>query len=142
MALGDSRRASGAAMVDSRRAIDKAMIERRTGKSVVEDINALAAPPRQKRSLPRIEPVGSLPARRGSGVYSPPPSTSAGGGIAGPLLEKTKVVEGVTLPDREYWPSGLLSSDGLFVLPSIKTLNLIDANDEEVQIQLAAQAGV
>lgn len=134
-------RGTGAQMAQRRRAIDNAMIERRTGKQVVADVNSLnKAEPRQKL-LPETTPVGSLPPLIGVGPWNGPGVASPGGGIASPLLESATLVDGVVTPDREYWPGGLLSSDGLFVLPSIKTLNLIDANGAEVQIQLAAPAG-
>lgn len=136
--MSASRAATGQA---SRNAAGQAMIEQRTGKAVAADINRLARPQRSRKTLSPIQPVGALPASQGRGVYKPPAATGTGG-IASPLVELTAVVNGVTVPAREYWPGGLLSSDGLFVLPSIKTLNLTDANGAAVEIQLAAPAGL
>jgi len=48
---------------------------------------------------------------------------------------------GKTVPKREYWPGGLTSSDGLFIFPAIKTLNMTDANSAKVQFQLADPNG-
>lgn len=141
-AMEASRRAIGDAMASSRRAGGDAMTERRTGKSVADDVNALVNPPRQSKPLPRVDPVGALPARVGTGNYTPPPAGGGtGGGIASPLVEQTKVVEGKTVPDRAYYSAGMRSSDGLFVLPAIQTLQLTDANGEPVQIQLANPEG-
>lgn len=149
-AMESSRRTSGDAMESSRRASGAAMVERRTGKSVAEDVNALVNPPRQSKSLPKIEPVGALPSRIGTGTYRPSATGGGtGGGIASPLSEEYAVVEsaetesGLMLtPKRDYWPDGMTSSDGLFVLPAIKTLNLIDANGNAVQVKLANPSGV
>lgn len=122
---------------DERKALGKSLIEQRTGKAVAEDINRLAVTRGPRKTLRRIEPVGALPSSRGRGVYIPPPATG-GGGIASPLTEIT-AAGGV--PVRDYWPDGMTSSDGLFVLPAIKTLNLLDDNGEEVTIQLANPKG-
>tara|TARA_R100000541_G_scaffold301_30_gene1712 strand:- start:3785 stop:4165 length:381 start_codon:yes stop_codon:yes gene_type:complete len=124
-------------MVDSRRAGGDAMIERRTGKSVVEDINALAAPPRKKRSLPSIDPVGALPARRGSGVYTAPASSVAAG-IASPLIEGA-AGEGATLARDYYTGITLTSSDGLISLDvePLKKLTMRDANGGPVVLEFA-----
>lgn len=123
-------------MEQARRAGGARMEAERRGDDIAIDLQALAAPQQQRRSLARIPAIGGTPATRGRGVYTPTPSGS-GGGIAGPLTEKTVTDGTTTTPDREYWPGGLASSDGLFVLPAIKTLNLIDANGAAVQIQLA-----
>ncbi|PKG90909.1 hypothetical protein CXF92_18500 [Pseudomonas sp. Choline-3u-10] len=139
-AMVNNRRAIGQSMEDQRRAGGQAMIAQRTGTAVAADINRLTQPQQSRKTLKPVPSVGALPASQGRGVYKPPAATGTGG-IASPLVELTTVVNGVTVPDRDYWPGGLLSSDGLFVLPSIKTLNLIDANNAEVQIQLAAPAG-
>lgn len=154
MGLGDSRRASGAANEAGRRAIGAAneaarraggaaMEASRRGQQVVEDINALAAPPRQRRSLPSIDPVGSVPARRGSGVYKAPAS-STGGGIASPLTEVTKTIEengqNKQVADRvHYAPKTISSPDGLVTMriSPIKTLSMTDANGSQVTFEFA-----
>ena len=71
----------------SRRAAGQAMIERRTGRAEVDDINALVNQPRQRRSLPAVEPRGSVAPQRGRGNYTAPPATGTGGGISSPLSE-------------------------------------------------------
>jgi hypothetical protein len=50
--------------------------------------------------------------------------------MAGPLTEPSFAA-------REYWPDGLVSPDGLFVLPALKKIVWRDANDVE-QIFLPA----
>ena len=152
MALGDERRAIGRANAAERQAIgynnaadrraiqDRNTAERR-GSSVQDDINSLIRPEKQSAQLRTVEPRGSLPATRGSAPYVAPKTSSGAGGIASPVTEKTKVVSGQTVPDREYWPTGLTSSDGLFVLPAIKTQNMADANGADVVFQFANPAG-
>ncbi|WP_145156188.1 hypothetical protein [Pseudomonas oryzihabitans] len=124
-----------------RRAIGTSMVSERTGKQVQQAINQLAARPTTSQGLKPLETKGKQDAKRGRGNYTEPAKTGTGGGIASPLVEKTKSVDGKAVPDREYWPGGLTSSDGLFILPSIKTLNLTDANGAAVQFQLADPAG-
>ncbi|MBV2132055.1 hypothetical protein KRX52_04490 [Pseudomonas sp. MAP12] len=138
--MESSRRASGAALESSRRASGAAIEAERRGADIAEDMQRIGAPERQPRRLTFVPPAGGVPATTGRGSYTPPAS-GTGGGIASPLTEKTATVDGKTVPDREYWPSGLKSSDGLFVLPAIKTLNLTDANGAAVKIQLANPEG-
>lgn len=135
--MASRRSATGQAERD---AAGKAMIEQRTGKAVAEDINRLTDRTPTRKTLRRVEPVGALPASRGRGVYKAPPA-AGGGGIASPLTENVISSGGKLVPDREYWPAGMTSSDGLFILPAIKTLNLTDANGESVQIMLANPEG-
>lgn len=129
------RRAIGTANETERRAIGARIEAERRGERLVDDINSTVRPERQGNTLPTLEPRGTLPAKRGRGTYDP---ATAGGtaGIASPLKEKTATVDGKEVPQREYWSTGLKSSDGLFLIPSIKTLNLVDANGADVQIQL------
>lgn len=138
-AMEASRRNSGAAMESSRRAGGDAMIERRTGKSTADDINALVNPTRQRKTLRSVDPVGALPARRGSGTYQAPASSGGtGSGIASPLVEKTKPVEGKQVPDRDYYDPVLLpTTDGLAWVKwrSVKTVRMIDANGEDVVME-------
>lgn len=124
----------------ARRATGRSMIEDRTGKAVVADINRLTQPQTTRKTLRSIAPVGALPPSRGRGEYKAPPA-STGGGIAGPLAEKRTLTDDKYVPDREYWPGGLTSSDGLFILPAIKTLKLIDANGDDVEVWLANPEG-
>lgn len=135
-AMEANRRNSGAAMETSRRAGGAAMEERRRGKQVVDDIHSLAPPPTQRKALRTIDPVGALPPRRGSGEYqAPPASGGTGGGIASPLIEKSKTVAGKAVPDRDYYDQVLLpTTDGLVWVRwrSVKTVRMTDANGEEV----------
>lgn len=136
-AMEQARRAGGASMEQSRRAGGARMESERRGSDIADDLNALANPPTKRRSLPPIGAVGGIPATRGRAVWNPASAPTAGGGIASPLTEKTVTVGEVVQPDREYWPNGLASNDGMLVIPAIKTLNLIDANGAAVQVQLA-----
>lgn len=106
--------------------------------SLINDLNALLQP-RQRKELKPLEPRGGLPGRRVSVPYV---EKTTGGGIASPLTEKTKVVGGKTVPDREWWPQGHTSSDGLFMLPASKTWNLTDANGDDVVFEFADPQGV
>lgn len=141
-AMEANRRNSGAAMEASRRAGGAAMEERRRGKQVVDDIHSLAPPPTQRKTLRTIEPVGALPPRRGSGEYqAPPASDGTGGGIASPLIEKRRTEDGQQVPDVTWWPQGMTSSDGLFVLPAERIRRFTDANGEDVEFQYADPKG-
>lgn len=133
-AMEEMRRKSGRAMEQSRRAGGQAMIERRTGQSEVDDIRSLLEPPRNRPTLRSQEPRGAIPAQRGRGTYDPAKAGHSAGGIASPLTESSAAT-------REYWPAGLTSSDGLFVLPAIKKLSLTDANGAAVVVELANPAG-
>lgn len=139
--IENERRANGDRIEQERRAAGDRLIEERTGRSVAEDINRLVTPPKQRRSLPTVPPVGPLPASQGRGEYERK-GTSTGGGIASPLTEMTKVVGGKTVPDNELWPAGYPSSDGLLVLPAWKTVRFTDANGAEVVFEYANPAGV
>ena len=139
-AMQENRRKSGESMQASRRAIADANYLHRAGQQVANDINRLTNPQAPRKTLRPIAPVGALPPTRGRGVYKAPPA-GAGGGIASPLTENLVGSGGKLVPDREYWPAGMTSSDGLFVLPAIKTLNLTDANGAEVQIMLGNPEG-
>ncbi len=136
--LEEQRRATAAGMAASRaptgqaqrQAGGQAMIERRTGRSQVDDINALVNPPRQRRSLPAVEPRGSVPAQTGTGNYQPP-AAGAGGGIAGPLVE----VPG----SREYFANKtqFYTSEFLFVveIQPLRRMTMMDANGAEVPFE-------
>jgi len=144
-----ARRAIGTNNEAERRAIGARITAERNGISV-EDLNRLVNPATQAATLRALDKRGGVTPTRGVGVYSPPKAQNTAG-IASPLTEKTKVgtvtdpATGQTLqkniPERDYHERGLTSSDGLFVLPAIKTLNLTDANGAEVVIQLADPSG-
>lgn len=136
-AMVKSRRDIGSTMEKSRRAGGDAMIERRTGESVVRDINALTAPPRRSKTLPTISPVGSLPAKVGTGTYKAPAAAS-GGGIASPLVEGASG-DGPSLAREYYAGVTLTSSDGLISLDvePLKKLTMRDANGSPVVMEFA-----
>lgn len=130
-AMEKSRRQSGQAMEDSRRAGGAAMEERRRGKQVVDDINSLANPPAARKTLRTIDPVGSLPARRGTGVYQAPAGGGTGG-IASPLIEAPN--------SREYHPTVLRpSTDGavFFEVRVAKKVTMTDANGAQVVMEFS-----
>ncbi|MDU4253927.1 hypothetical protein [Pseudomonas sp.] len=104
-----------------------------TTASMVADLRALTEPSGQSRSaLKAIPPRGPLEAQRGRGDYQEK-ATGTGGGIANPLIEVAGTVA--------YWPNGYMSSDGLFVLPAVKTRQFLDANDDTVDFQFANPEG-
>lgn len=114
-----ARRGLGEANEKARRALGDEMIKRRTGREEVDDINAVVRQPRQRTALPAVAPRGGVPAQVGTGNYRPP--STGGAGLASPVTEPSFAA-------REYWPGGLLSSDGLFVIPAVKKIVMQDAN--------------
>jgi len=145
--LQEQRRAIAAGMAArraptgeaERKAIGKRMIEERTGKSVAEDLNRLAAPQQQRRSLPGISSVGALPASVGRATYKAP-AAAATAGIASPLVE-IDTADGAPAGEagREYYPDhySLYSSDYLIALEirPLKTLRMTDLNGDAVELQ-------
>lgn len=126
-----ARRASGKAMQDSRRAGGDAMIERRTGKSQVDEINSVVVQPKARKTLKAITPRGPLPAQTSPGTDTPnPKATTSGGGLASPLTEPSFAM-------REFWPTGLRSSDGLFFLPAEKKIVMQDAEGSPAVFEYA-----
>lgn len=111
-----------------RKAIGQRIIEERTGKAVVDDVNALIKPERPRRQQRTVQPVGAVPAGQGRGDYKAPPATT--GGIASPITEPDYAA-------REFWPTGLVSSEGLFFLPAEKKIVAQDANGAEVIFEYA-----
>lgn len=123
MSLADERAATRSGVAASRASTFK------------RDLNSLETARRQTQVLNTLERKGQRVATRGRGVWKEPAKTGTGGGIAGPLVE----------PDaqqRAWWPNGYATTDGLLVLPAIKTLKLQDANGEPVEVQLADMAAV
>ncbi|MDP2746205.1 hypothetical protein [Pseudomonas sp.] len=129
--VSNSRVARGG---DERRAIGKRIEAERRGESVVEDLNRLITPARQRRTLRTVQPVGAVPVTRGRGNYTPPPATSPGGGIAGPLTEQSYALR--EFHDSQY----LFTADGVFVweFGPPKKLVLTDANGATIPIDLAS----
>jgi hypothetical protein len=122
---------SGKSAAEARRAIGKRIEAERRGESVVEDLNRLIIPARQRRTLRPVQPVGAVPVTRGRGNYTPPPATSPGGGIASPLIEGAAAL-------REWWPAGWPSTDGIFEYPAEKRVLMTDANGAEVEFQYSS----
>ncbi|MGH1449926.1 MAG: hypothetical protein ACRBBM_10975 [Pseudomonadaceae bacterium] len=103
----------------------------------------------QLKTLPKEEPKGGIPSRRGYAERNSQPGYGEKtGGIASPLIEGASAplppedspdedVSGTPKLEREYWPDGVMSSDGLFMLPALKKLTMRDANGAKVVIELA-----
>jgi hypothetical protein len=132
MSLESDRRKSGASALAERKSIGSSISADRMASSqeLGSDLSRLVAPKRQSTSLPVLQARGAVPATKGKGTYNPKNAPATGGGIASPLTE-------ADFTKREYWTNGLLSSDGLFTIPSIKKLVLTDANGGEAVINLA-----
>ncbi|SDJ61521.1 hypothetical protein [Pseudomonas indica] len=147
MALGDERRANGAANEAARRALGRtnetarralgpAMEANRTGRKTVEDINSIVDPPRPRKSLPTLTPRGGVDVQRGRGVYQAPSGGTAG--IASPLTEGA-TGPGAVIAREYYATSTLTSSDGILTLDvqALKKLTMRDANGSPVVIEFA-----
>lgn len=127
-------------LADERRAIAAGITAARKSQQIVSDLQSLESQRRQIGSLNELERKGIKPAQVGRAVYKAK-STSSSGGIASPLVEKTKAEGASQVPDRDYYEDGLTSSDGLLILPAIKTLRMTDANGADVEFQLANPKG-
>ena len=134
-----ARRSIGSGNEAARRNIGRSNIAERTG--LVDDLNRLVNSGAATKTLRTIEPRGPRPAAVGVSTYTPP-ATGTGGGIASPLTEKTKVVDGKAVPDREYWPGGYLTTDGMLVMLAPKTVNMTDADGASVVFNYANPKGV
>ncbi|MFI8479635.1 hypothetical protein ACIGCM_03600 [Pseudomonas sp. NPDC078700] len=141
MALGDSRRASGAAMEQQRRAIGTGNeaarraigaaneASRRGTAQIVDDLNRLTIPAKEPRRLRTVEPRGLLPAKRGTGNNPPTPiRAGTGGGIASPLTE----VESSRIYFEEV--STFFTNDYLLMveIQPLQQLKMTDADGQEV----------
>lgn len=124
MSLTSERKAIGSSIEQSRRA---------TGKQITDDLNRLISPKPKSKPLATVPKRGALPAQAGVGKYKATTPASTGGGIASPLTEPD-------VSKRQYWDTGLQSSDGLFFVPAIKQLSLTDSNGDPVVINLAQPA--
>ena len=122
-----ARRDLGEANAKARRALGDEMIKRRTGKTEVEEVNALVKQPRQRRSLPAVEPRGSVAPQRGRGNYTAP-AGGTGGGIASPLTATARTFAA----DPVYVET--VDGSGLFRVRALDTLTLQDAEGREVLI--------
>jgi hypothetical protein len=129
--LAQQRQAIAAGMAASRaptgeaerKAIGKRIEAERRGESMVEDINRLVTPTKPRRTLRPVPPVGAVPAGQGRADYTPP-AANGGAGLESPITE-------TDFTTREFWPTGLVSSDGLFFLPAVKKIVATDANGVE-----------
>lgn len=142
----NERRASSQGRLDARR--------QRMEASLVSDLAEALPTERQQPALRKEQAKGSIPSTRGSVREDYQPGSSKGtGGIASPLIEgetapappvgdPDAVMTGTPQLDRTYWPEGLKSSDGLFILPAIKELVMRDANGDKVLFQLADPSAV
>lgn len=139
--MESSRRAIGQNNAAARRAIGSSMEAQRRGRGLVDDLNSVVTPTEQGRVLSTLDVRGSRSVSRGIADYKPPASGSKGGGVASPFVEKTRAEGASQVPDRDYYPDGMTSSDGLLILPAIKTLRMTDANGADVEFQLANPKG-
>lgn len=147
--LADQRAAIAAGITNARRstaaaerqAIHDNMVARRTGEAIKENLNALETPRRKSGELARRSAKGGVPATTSAGTPRVQPTGTTSGGIASPLTEKTKNIGTELAPemvaDREYYPAGLPSSDGLLLLPAIKKQTFTDANGAEAVFDFA-----
>ena len=131
MSLESDRRAIGTALTASRSAISASMQASRAS-TFKRDLNALETGTRKTVELSTVEEKGARPATRGVSVYVAP-SSGTGGGISSPLTE-------TDFAAREYWSGGVMSSDGIFMIPAIKTIALTDADGAAVVVNLAEPA--
>lgn len=88
--------------------------------ALVNSLNALLNP-RQRQPLKAVEPRGALPGRRVRADYA---AKATDGGIASPVVEQDYA-------QRQFWPGGTPSSDGLLVLPAWRRVVMTDANGAE-----------
>ena len=123
-----ARRDLGEANAKARRALGDEMIKRRTGKTEVEEVNALVKQPRQRRSLPAVEPRGSVAPQRGRGNYTAPAGGS-GGGVASPLTVQT--INYAAEPQLVETIDG----SGLFRVRTITSMVMVDAEGREIVVQ-------
>lgn len=99
-----------------------------SGRAMRDDMRALAENNRPERTLPELHARGKQPAERGYAAWTDESGGTAG--IASPLTEQH-------FSTREYWETGIPSSDGLFMFPAPKKITMTDANDAEVIFEYA-----
>ena len=138
MSLESERRAIGSNNEAHRRGIGQRMINDRAdikagisaarASTFKADLNALESSPRKQVTLSQREARGSRAATVGTGVYKPP---AAPAGIASPFVE-------ADLTQREWWPTGWTSTDGVFEYPAEKRVVMTDDNGAKVEFQYAS----
>lgn len=112
------------------------MIDIKNSRSMRDDMHSLSASEKQLAPLPELIKRGTVPAARGVGSYTEAPSSGGGeGGIASPLTELSFI-------QRVYFDNGVRSSDGLFFIPAVQQMTMIDANDDEVVFNFAKQGDI
>lgn len=107
-----------------------ALSGRSTGRDVVDTLGRLVRPQRERKTLRALDKKGALPAQRGKADWVQARPSGAAGGVDWPLVEQS-------FAQREYWPEGLLSSDGLFMLPALKKVVLTDASGTAGEVHFA-----
>lgn len=80
---------------------------------------------RVNKTLPAALPAPTIPSRTGESGRIAKPASSGGGGIASPLTETGYAY-------RTWHTTGVKSTDGLFMLPALKSITMADANGAEV----------
>ncbi|PKM30237.1 MAG: hypothetical protein CVV07_07415 [Gammaproteobacteria bacterium HGW-Gammaproteobacteria-11] len=104
-----------------------------------DDLVDIMPPPRQPPRLPREEPRGGIPARRGyNEVNLQPGQGGTGGGIASPLTEG---LAGVPQLERTYHPfSSFVYANDFAIAVAIRpleSLKMYDANGDLVVLNFA-----
>lgn len=103
----------------------------RLAEGLARNLSEIIDRPPTPPTLRREEPRGGIPSARGYAQYNyQPGSSTGGGGIASPLVE-------ADFSEREWWPLGIPSTDGLFYFPAPKKITMTDANGAEVVLEYA-----
>ena len=114
------------------RAVTRRSVSESRASSVQRDLNSLETQRRQIRELVTLERKGARVATKGRGTFKQTAiAGGTGGGVAWPLTEQTRVVDGQTVPDREYYADlVLVTSDGFFTfeVPPFKSTKWTDAD--------------
>jgi len=98
----------------------------RLAEGLARNLSEIIDRPPTPPTLRREEPRGGIPSARGYAQSNyQPGSSTGGGGIASPLTEQH-------FSTREYWGTGIPSSDGLFLYPAPKKVKMTDATGAEV----------
>lgn len=108
-----------------------------TDQRFVADLNSLESRRRAAGRLLELDRRGLLKGQRRVAEYKAP-APGGGGGISSPLTEKTKSDgQGAQIADRAYYAKGVMTTDGIFMLPAIKQLKMTDAEGNDVVFDLA-----
>lgn len=97
--------------------------------------DALAALTEKANTKPVEKPAPRGAASRVVAAAPPPGAAKSGGGggIASPVTE-------IDTSGREYWSAGWQTTDGLFVFPAIKRVQMADDNGDPVEFRFANPA--